>query len=385
MTSLSIQLLILFLIKSIRGFTTIRNNQSCFGHQHNITTRIGSSWRMRITRQYATTSVSMSTTNTMHIETASTCVSGTDPDSANKINQDACFIIQTNQYTAGAVFDGHGKKGHELNSFLTKRMPEILKEKLIEMNCDEVTDKAKVGVGNECISSTTEDVMVNLLEETFEEVQEEARLNTNVPAGTSGTTCVLSVFDSKNKIIYTANVGDSRGILGMYTVNGNLEVVAKSRETTTKRDDERKRIQNGDGRIDKSGNVWYGPIGIAMTRSLGNIVMKRAGVIPTPETTKFNFRKELLVNESMYRGQNEENIHGPLFIILATDGIFDVLSNENVLDFVGESCKQQRGILQSASDSLVELAREKWQGGLPMDVRIDDTTCVLLRIEIELD
>jgi len=50
-------------------------------------------------------------------------------------------------------------------------------------------------------------------------------------------------------------------------INNVAHVMALSIETTTGVEDERKRIEDGEGRIDGSGNVWYGPVGIAMTRA----------------------------------------------------------------------------------------------------------------------
>jgi hypothetical protein len=52
---------------------------------------------------------------------------------------------------------------------------------------------------------------------------------------------------------------------------------------------ERARIQASDGaRMNDSGNVWYGPIGIAMTRSLGSSAMLRVGILPVPIVTRHN-------------------------------------------------------------------------------------------------
>ena len=68
------------------------------------------------------------------------------------------------------------------------------------------------------------------------------------------------------------------------------------------------------GRLDTL-RVTYGPVGIAMTRALGDSVMIRAGVIPTPIV-------------ETYRIFNKTSL------VLATDGIWDVLSNRDVTNII---------------------------------------------------
>ena len=44
----------------------------------------------------------------------------------------------------------------------------------------------------------------------------------------------------------------------------------------------------GEGKIDSSGNVWYGPaVGFANTRSLGDAIMLQARVLLTTDVTCF--------------------------------------------------------------------------------------------------
>ncbi len=326
--------------------------------------------RTRIHDEHAATKSSVAVDlDFSNIEVASTSFCGSDPDRPSKINQDACFIQQLssncpNVFVAG-VLDGHGKKGHILNAFLQKRIPEVIRQKLSSYFNDE---EGEDGPPSE------KDVELMLVE-AFEQVNEEARLNTEVPAGRSGTTCVVCIFDARYGIIYTANVGDSRAIIAINTSIDKWLIQPLSKETITKRDDERKRIEAGEGRIDGGGNVWYGPVGIAMTRSLGNIVMRRAGIIPTPEVTITDVNEMMISHTKVCTGEDAS-----CFIFLGTDGIFDVLKNEDVVNFVATEFEKTRE-LQNSSDSLVTKARDRWQAGLKLDVRIDDATCVIIRFE----
>lgn len=332
---------VLVQVKFLTSFTLIHTQES-----HHPLKRIGTR-----TRVCARATVS-------NIESASISVAGMDPDSPGKVNQDATFHssnCKSAKFVYGGVLDGHGKKGHILNKFLGSCIPRILHDKL-------------EAHGNDGNQTSIDQILI----ETFESAHLAARMDESVPAGRSGTTCVVTVIDVQRGVVYTGNVGDSRAILAVRqneNDDGEWKMMPLSTETTTKRGDERARIEENEGRIDSGGNVWYGPIGIAMTRALGDAVMKRAGVIPTPEIACLNLDKEL---------EDDGNDNGRKYtirILIGSDGIFDVMKNE-------EANAQINGkSLQQGCEDLVNEARRKWKGGLPLDVRIDDTSVVLISFQ----
>ncbi len=105
-----------------------------------------------------------------------------------------------------------------------------------------------------------------------------------------------------------------------------------------------------------------------MTRALGDSVMARAGVIPTPEVTQLH-----LSDQVQSEGGNE--LYRCL-VLLASDGIFDVMSNEDAIHFLDDTITDT-STLDDACSGLVQEARDKWQAGLPLDVKIDDTSAVV--------
>jgi serine/threonine protein phosphatase PrpC len=182
-----------------------------------------------------------------NIECASVSMAGMDPDSPGKVNQDAVFhsgsatAPKTGRFVYGGVLDGHGKKGHVLNDFLGSNIPNILQEKL-----------DAYGDGNQ---TSIQEILI----ETFESAHLAARMDESVPAGRSGTTCVVTVIDTESGMIFTGNVGDSRAILAVKDSDDSdseWRVMPLSTETTTEREDERARIERNEGRIDSGGNVW---------------------------------------------------------------------------------------------------------------------------------
>ena len=58
-----------------------------------------------------------------------------------------------------------------------------------------------------------------------------------------------------------------------------------------------------------------------MSRSVGDVLAKKAGVVAEPEVTMFVF-------------DPQDSLHiTPKFVVLASDGIWDVMSNEQVAEF----------------------------------------------------
>ena len=94
--------------------------------------------------------------------------------------------------------------------------------------------------------------------------------------------------------------------------------------------------------------------GLAMSRSLGDTVAHTAGVISEPEFTE----RELNPDEDK-------------FILVATDGLWEFMTNEECVDMAVEV---GRGNVQKSVDALVEEARARW---MREEQVIDDTTIIV--------
>lgn len=161
----------------------------------------------------------------------------------------------------------------------------------------------------------------------------------------SGTTAVtVLLIDGK---ITCANTGDSRAVLGY--VDGFKNESSKDFPTSSnkiwrvrplshdhkpydKREYERILKSNGrvlpmrgrDGEFVGPHRVWLkneNIPGLAMSRSLGDKIASQAGVIPDPEIT------ERILN------------HNDKFVIIASDGIWQYISNEEAADIVVPFCR----------------------------------------------
>ena len=82
--------------------------------------------------------------------------------------------------------------------------------------------------------------------------------------------------------------------------------------------------------------------GLAMSRSLGDIYAHAVGVTCEPHITCYTLSSR------------------DLFLVFATDGVCDVMSNEEVVDFV-ERYKQSRDASMSCAEALTLEAQERWK------------------------
>lgn len=323
-------------------------------------------------------------------------VVGRDPDRPQKVNQDNYFVLTSSQHGQDVAFvgvlDGHGLKGHILTEYLARfAFPSLLQDKgrSVRFNDEETESKNQsstpsvVSLPNNAVADYEAQIeslggldvdaakrhgqVASFWIDTFHKAQRLVMEEPTVNAGRHGSTCIVVGFGDRDRgggenpnDVTVAHVGDSRVIA---VTKSSLHVL--STETTLgSMPSERARIEQGEGRI-LPPNVFYGPQGIAMTRSLGNAAMLRACVVPTPVIENF---------PASTWGSDRT-----VTFVLATDGIWDVLSNEMVATLV-RSGKN----LQTMADTIVKEAQAAWTGDLPLaeEAKVDDITCVLVRQEL---
>jgi serine/threonine protein phosphatase PrpC len=134
--------------------------------------------------------------------------------------------------------------------------------------------------------------------------------------------------------------------------------------------DEMERILQKEGRIQpfyEEGEP-YGPMrvwvkneeypGLAMTRSFGDRMAATVGVISEPEIKEFNLTEE------------------DKFLIIASDGIWEFISNEECINFVKDYYIKGEG--NECINKLYELSSKRW---LREEEVVDDTTVILVFFE----
>ena len=377
----------------------------------------------------------------IHVELGSATLPGTDPDRPQKVNQDGHFVFQgwtkieesRSRVTVLGVLDGHGRKGEQVTSFLQDRLPQRLAQhlQLRDGGEDGTTtlnllppplpqkDNAEfarlfhqqkkdlIELGNADPSEVhnkaySQDRIAQALTDAFLASHLDARRDLHVPTGRSGTTCVVCVLVEKrnNKkedhddntpslMLYTAAVGDSSASLVTCSPRHGLHTKAIATTSTVHHlPEERERVEScSKARIDSSGNVFLGPVGIAMTRALGDAILLQAGVLPLPIIQ----RHEL--------STSEPGTH--YYICAGTDGVFDVMTNARLADVLTKtvahhenddhedndrlSIENRSGhfLMEMAARAICSQAREAWIADLPIETKVDDVTCAIARCTIE--
>ena len=143
----------------------------------------------------------------------------------------------------------------------------------------------------------------------------------------SGTTTVTVFLVGRSRLI-CANCGDSRAAIGRHKA-GLWQAIPVSRDHKPDLEDEKSRILASNGRIDTyrdTNGEAIGPFrvwlsdqnipGLAMSRSLGDRLASTVGVTSEPEI----FELELTIEDK--------------FIILASDGIWEFISTEEVIKLI---------------------------------------------------
>ncbi|GFR78294.1 protein phosphatase 1L [Elysia marginata] len=129
----------------------------------------------------------------------------------------------------------------------------------------------------------------------------------------SGSTAII-VFQKNNDLI-VANVGDSRAI--MCDMKGKITQLSTDHKPSDPK--EQQRIVDAGGFVTFNG-VWRVAGVLATSRAFGDYPLKqRKFVTVEPEFTEYNIE------------QNK-----PHFVVLASDGLWDVFSNEDVVQFISE-------------------------------------------------
>ena len=308
--------------------------------------------------------------------------------------QDMCFFETDGRTLICGEFDGHGTNGRDVARFCSKSV-----KQLYQSSGDKLRENP-----------------LGFLETVTKKVDADLKLSDNgVDASGSGTTEVLLLLIDDT--IYIAGVGDSRGILGsldppqeppaiprplrgeekanmdiiknrrVVNVNSAVKSVQLTKDQKPEDPEELIRIFRCGGRVyrqedelhNKIGpyRVWKpntkGP-GLAMSRSIGDTVGTDLGVISDPILTEYHV-----------------NWDSDLFMFCASDGVWDVMENEDVVRFIERyryACVRGTGAGGGAgvncgnatiAQMICEEARTRWYTILEKEeVTIDDISCVVV-------
>jgi serine/threonine protein phosphatase PrpC len=288
---------------------------------------------------------------------------GKDAEGKIKIDQDTPLISLNvgglEGFNLFGVLDGHGQHGHFVSQFLkdyfinrTANLVEILKTTKSISTTEELYTILKIG-------------NYSFLTKLYSMADLELTKQNAFDYKLSGTTCNI-VFQFNSHLV-CLSVGDSRGILVFDQGNNtNQGIFPLSTDQKPDLPIEYQRIQSSGGYVeillDAYGNKT-GPArvfkpgtqypGLAMSRSLGDLLAKECGVISTPQIVEY----EINTNTK--------------YMVICSDGIWEFIKNEQVRD-LGNLFYPQNKVTDFCIE-LVNMAMNLWS---QFETTRDDITVV---------
>ena len=277
-----------------------------------------------------------------------------------KINQDTYMILPNNIATENnlselsnlyvfGVFDGHG----EFGDIISKEVKNYFIEYFNKLNYDSNENYDKLSSNNykEIYS------LFNKIDKKLHQKYSSKNICYN-----SGTTAnIILLF--KNKII-SINIGDSKSIL----ISGkNNNIIQLNTCHNPEVEEEKKRIEKNGGEVGRVNwadfgphRVWYkGRIypGLSISRSFGDFISEPLGVFSVPEIKEYDI-----------------DYKKAKFMVMATDGIWEFLSNDKVRDIIMPYYDEKN--INGGINKLIDIASKIWNVKNPN--YIDDLSVILL-------
>lgn len=315
---------------------------------------------------------------------------GQDPrDSYSKECQDCLGHLSLDNAAIMVLCDGHGKEGRTVADFSLKFMLAYFT----------------------CHAKAFERDTPSMLVQMFEECDQELRKTKDIDASLSGCTAIAAVLTET--CLHVGSVGDSRAVLAKVPkVGEELPDITIMKESKFRRrvvprrllnpvqltvdqkpnsDAELERIQRAGGvvkRIRNANGESSGPYrvwkahsrvpGLALSRSIGDFIASEIGVIATPIVKRFPIE-----------------LASDLFFVLGSDGLWDVMRNLEVIDFIefhrstsAKEVAQVRGPVMFTNTSIAQLvceeARMRWMELVQeRDLVIDDISCLIVEFNLQ--
>ena len=180
-------------------------------------------------------------------------------------------------------------------------------------------------------------------------------------AGTTAT----ALFVTENAVII-ASVGDSRAVLSLgasfNSANNQINTLQLTVDHVASNEDERERVESLGGFIEERGGSLRVNGTLVLTRSIGDAHLAQF-LSRTPHVISMTKDE---VNEKCHSSSMDDSVSAdydmPCFIILASDGLWDVISNQEAVELVALTVQRygqhwkDTGAFQEAAEILTQEA-----------------------------
>ncbi|RKF59873.1 Protein phosphatase 2C-like protein C10F6.17c [Erysiphe neolycopersici] len=275
------------------------------------------------------------------------------------------------------VFDGHSgwttsaKLRQVLINFVARELNTAFQEAAAQNNTDSPVNEAIHTAIKTGFTRLDDEIVINNVQKTFKANSKIAAAELLAPA-LSGSCALLSFYDSNSKLLHVACTGDSRAVLGRRGDNGKWAALPLSEDQTGSNPNEQARIQKEhpeEEHVIRNGRVLGG---LEPTRAFGDASYKWSREISerlkasffgrTPskllQTPPYVTAEPVVTTTQIYPERSD-------FLVMATDGLWEMLSNEEVVGLVGKWIEKQESKENSLSWTSKFLGGPK--NGLPIE------------------
>ncbi|XMA12830.1 hypothetical protein WAI453_005621 [Rhynchosporium graminicola] len=193
----------------------------------------------------------------------------------------------------------------------------------------------------------------------------------------SGSCALLSFYDTNTKLLHVACTGDSRAVLGRRGDSGKWVATPLSVDQTGSNPDEEARMRKehpGEPNVIRNGRVLGG---LEPSRAFGDATYKWSREVSERLKQSFFGRtpSQLLrtppyvTAEPVVTSTKIEPSKGD-FVVLATDGLWEMLTNEEVVGLVGQWIEKQSNDSNGGGSSWAKMFSTQ-QKGLPVEYTKD--------------
>ena len=298
-----------------------------------------------------------------------------------KINQDSYLVLPNINNTKNCkifgVFDGHGDNSDILSQEIRDYFIDYFSDNTIYKqqnilfnhnleNMNKISNDEKLEKVYNLFTKNNYSELNKLFNDINYKLHEKYKEN-NFCLKTGSTSNLVMIMNDKkenclNKII-SINLGDSKSLL----ITEDNQAIDLNAVHNPEDINERERIEKNGGEISRVDWADYGPLrvfykgkhypGLAMTRAFGDFNAEPLGINTIPDIREYDiFEKK------------------PKIIVLATDGVWQFLSNEKVKNILLPYYDEDN--ISGAAQKLVRSALRMWENKNPNF--IDDITVIIL-------
>mmetsp|Transcript_3174 Transcript_3174/g.4913 ORF Transcript_3174/g.4913 Transcript_3174/m.4913 type:complete len:1196 (+) Transcript_3174:43-3630(+) len=318
------------------------------------------------------------------------------PLTVNSMQRNDSF---SDSWSLFGVFDGHG--GQFTSNFVSQNLPSIVKNELKVLStapCDShFKSKLKAALTNACIRvdellSEEERMRVTMRvknprqdgrkKEITAQSGVKVELFTRDCSGSTACVCLIN-----RDVLAVANIGDSRAVLAMIDASGNIKSEQMSRDHKLSIDTEKLRAHEAGCSVSEVDNTVFEvttPLHsnrLRLSRSLGDFYMKwklHEGVVDSCDAKVGSYSTRVITGdipdgvERVYCYlpdplkqavscqpdviTQDRDISSDLFMTIACDGVWDVMTNSDVVEFVHTHLKKERTNCHGVHASLEKIA-----------------------------